>query len=365
MMFANRKTVIGTLAIVLCSILGACTGMNAAPTTTEMATPSSALTPVITTPVPSATPSVTPTLPPTPTYTASPHPVTPTPTPTPSRTFPPNPQATLTEQYYESRATQLAGFPHSCSPVTYVSFSFSPGGNWLAISCDQLNDPQMEVDGAGGKRWTLRLKDFVSEEYFTKDGKFQSTGGLDPRFWTNNEKYLYFDSDISVDGGSSCTFFFGFGDLFRLDLSDGTVSTVLDTNHAYFSPDGRWLAYLNYSNRIAILNLDSGEVIHSYVDSDPIGDFTWSPDSSELAFASCRLTADYTAIEKSSVKIYSLNSDTVRTVLEVTGNHLGIRSPEENQFQIENFDPQTRESVYLPYNWSSGQLATLTPTPTP
>lgn len=107
----------------------------------------------------------------------------------------------------------------------------------------------------------LKLVDFLPAE-FVHDGT-TGNGGLYPRHWTDDEKYLYFSSYIGWEGGGTC--FYGFGDagLYRINLNDGTIATVLPTSpsgYGYeitFAPGGRRLAY-TYAH-LVILDLKTGE----------------------------------------------------------------------------------------------------------
>ncbi|MDR3578103.1 MAG: hypothetical protein P4L50_29915 [Anaerolineaceae bacterium] len=363
-MSANRKIVSGKLALLVCFIVNACTGMETGLASTR--TPQSPATnlPTISFLQPSTT------LTPSPVYTSTPHPLIVTATVgTPPSTMTPDPEDRLTEQASDLFSTQVASFSPVCDQSDFTYPYISPNGNWLAISCGYSKNQMLEVDSKQGKRWVLKLIDFLPKSQVV-DGQ-AGNGDLWPVYWTKDEKYLYFTSYVGFDGSGVCLYSFGYDGLFRINLNDGTVTATLSESawgagyQLSYSPDGRRLAYTYESGPPAIVDLETGEKFTINVGSDNVGDLTWSPDGSQLAFATCRPTQDGSGVEKSSIKIFSLKTHSSKTVLEVMKNFLTIESQDGKQFLISNSDEQGFFTDLLLYNWSSGQLATVTPTPSP
>jgi hypothetical protein len=299
----------------------------------------------------------------------TPHPTTATLVSQPASTVTPDAQATLTQQTQDSYATQIASLPIICEEFFGDHDTLlSPNGTWLAIHCGYSPPGQtLEVVRQDGTRWVLQFSDYVHPGL--RLGDELGMGGLYPQQWTADEKYLFFSSYIGFDGGGTC--YYGFGDhgLFRLNITTGAVSVVLpitDSPVGYlyaFSPGGRRLAYV--ADPPVILDLRTGELTPFYVGQEIIGNLTWSPDGRELAYAACRPTADW-LIERSMVRIYSLETGLSRTILELEKIFISIRSWDgDQQLEISLEDWEARDHSYLYYDWASATLITPTPTPTP
>jgi hypothetical protein len=307
--------------------------------------------------------------------TWSPTPTTPAKTPRPASTptfrkptKTPDPNIGITEQAYERTATQIAGFPATCDQFYFDDILLSPNGTWMAIHCGYSHNQTLEVINQEGKQWIFHIQDFVAPN-FIHDGEV-GEGGLYPEHWTNDAEYLYFTSYIGFDGGGTCVYGFGVSGLFRLNVNTGAVSAVLkakSSTQGYeiaFSPGGGKLAYI--SDTPAILDFRTGEKTIIDPGAAVAGDLVWSPDGSKLAFATCSPAEDFYTIKKSGIKIYSLETQELKTILEVEKNFLGIDKSEGNQkLKIVNSDIQTGKDDYFYYDWSSGRISTPSPTPQP
>lgn len=87
-----------------------------------------------------------------------------------------------------------------------------------------------------------------------------------------------------------------------------------------------------------------------------VGDLTWSPDGKELAYSTCQTTADFYDVKESSVRIYSLETDSVRTITARAGGILEIEpGAENNQIIITDGDNT------VIFDWSLGLVITPTP----
>jgi WD40 repeat protein len=276
----------------------------------------------------------------------------------------------MTMQALDAYATQIASFPFICDQrFEDRDTLLSPNGTWLAIHCGYDPPGQtLEVVRQDGTRWVLQFSDYVHPEFIYDE--LTPMGGLYPQQWTADEKYLFFSSYIGFDGGGTCFYGFGSHGLFRLDLTSGAVSVILPlrgspSGYLYaFSPGGRRLAYV--ADPPVILDLRTGELTPFHVGQEFIGNLTWSPDGRELAYAACSSTADYLTVERSMVRIYSLETGLSRTILDLEKTFIRIWPWDgSRQLEIDLFDWQTFDDSYLYYDWASGALITPTPTPTP
>jgi hypothetical protein len=279
-----------------------------------------------------------------------------------------DPASSLTLQAVSARSTQIAGFSPTCNGYSLHDASFSPNESWMAIRCDDEENRSLEVINQMGQRWVLQFKEYLSDDY--GNGDSLPLGGLIPANWVN-EEFLYFTSYIAFDGGGTCFFGFGYHGLFRLDLNTGYVSTILpirSTLTGYqieFSSNGRYLAY-NVYNTPTIFDLRTGETFTIEVNENFAGNLTWSPDSTELAYATCQTTQDYYSVQESSIKIYSLDDHISRTIYHTENDiDLHIALFEKSTLQISEYNYQTNQSSLLIFDWSSGELKTPTPTLTP
>lgn len=107
----------------------------------------------------------------------------------------------------------------------------------------------------------------------------------------------------------------------------------------------------------------TGENIILEEGNNEVGDFVWSPDSSNLAYATCRPSEDYSVILDSSVKIFSLESHLATTIFETKTGFLRIDRGEVNHLRF--FEDYNYPYDYMYYDWSSHKLMTPTVTPTP
>jgi len=284
-------------------------------------------------------------------------------------TTPLNLPATWTEQAINANANQNDSA--SCLPSERGHTSISPSGNWLAISCDPEGGQTLDIVNKENVEWVLQFKDFLADE-FVSDGSIPP-GDLFPSYWTDDEKYLYFTSYIAFDGGNTCFYGSGVEGLYRINLETGKVATILHTLSYYmsypgyiiaFSPDGQMIAYI--LEQPVILNLKTGGKTYIDVGDYTVGDLYWSPDGSELAYATCRQIPDDWKIERSSIEIFSLKTRKSRTIWEENKNFLSIEFwNEPNVLKIKNDYLYPKAIKYLYFDWSTEEFTTPTPTLSP
>jgi Tol biopolymer transport system component len=256
-----------------------------------------------------------------------------------------------TEQAYNAQSTKVAEFPATCKLETGENF-ISPDGNWMATECSaHKKGYNLEIVNKEGKHWTVQARNYGS-------GSLNSLSGLSPEHWSKDGEYLYFASYAGGSGGGyTCFYDFGADGLYRIRLNDGTVSPVLPAGNDFaFSPTRRRLAY-GLGNLI-IRDLQTGAEASINTGDSVFGPFFWSPDGSELVYATCE-SDNNDALKKSAVKIFSIRQDASRTILEVGNTHLTVAGWDAN-----NIIKVYSEYEDLFFDMKSGQWM-ITPTPTP
>jgi hypothetical protein len=168
----------------------------------------------------------------------------------------------------------------------------SPSGEWMvhSIYADNSSDQMQSYYRVVAER-TDGSQMWLLEENWLGSGF--GLNGVAPVLWSQDEQYLYFKHTGFGDG---CGPYFSNGyDMLRLDLSDGTVETVVYGLMAYaFSPDESLLAYISSDQRnrgyIAIRELASGNdqyaAFELYRDFPNAGSIVWVPDQSAVVFVS-------------------------------------------------------------------------------
>lgn len=338
----NKKLVAGIITLVL--VLSACQLLKNT-TTAEPATPT--LTPDIET--------ATNTRHPTKTVTAIP----------PTET--PDVRATQTQFSFTMLQADMDSFPIQCAePDPYRSL-LSPKKTWLATQCDSIQNRSLEILNQSGQRWSLSFSDYIPAEF--SNGDWIPLGGLVPVFWSNDDRYLYYSSYIHTDGGGACNYGMGDQGLFRIDITNGKIETILpltsEANFYYhaFSPNGRWLAYgIGKPN---ILDLQTGETIAIKIEGD-FGNLTWSPDSSKLAFATCQYIEDEDRVDISAIKYFDMDSRDLTTIIEEKNRFFVIYTSDDQEMEILSQDAVNYDNIVeYYYDWSAEELTQNTLTPTP
>ena len=277
----------------------------------------------------------------------------------------PDIRATAFQQAADYRATLTARFSITCTSnndIEHHSY-LSPDGKWLAISCSERSIQTLEIVSENGNRWLLHYEDFVPDEY--KAGH----GTLYPEYWVYGD-YLFFTSNPHISVGGPCLYprTYSLG-LYRINLITGLVSTPLPpmTIPSYsfaFSPNGRWLAYIGERGRIGIFDVKDGEEELIEIKDDTVGNLTWSPDSSMLAYASCQTNQDTSELAKSYINIYSMDTHASKRIVEETGILLVMDDYDSNPLLKISEGYDNGSTVLWLYDWFSDQLISADPTPT-
>ncbi len=172
--------------------------------------------------------------------------------------------------------------------------------------------------------WKLLYRDYLFDPVFVPDGSMSIV------HWSNDERYVYFNSFVNASGGE-CFVKGNSADgglgLFRLDLNTGHVATILPLKDNFgwyvysFSPTDRRLVYGAYARELRILDIKTGElvIINPIIGLSEGEGFLWSPDGSELVYS----TVLYNEISEPiaySLRLVDIQSGSERILLESPDN---------------------------------------------
>ncbi|HCS39900.1 MAG TPA: hypothetical protein DIW44_10000 [Anaerolineaceae bacterium] len=255
-----------------------------------------------------------------------------------------------TPTYSDRLSTQTADFPTVCQNIR--SFSISNSENWIAINCSESYVQTFEVENKLGKHWTLFLNDYLDKDIVAKYGYFH-WGGFSTHNWSKEDNYLLFSTYDGIDYGGTCYYGPRIGVLYKLDLNSGEVVPFLLNSQgdaAYFydiSPDRNMFIY--YDKGPIIYNLLTGEKTKIPYDIEAgIGEFTWSSDDKQLAFSTCQPDENDFVI-KSTIEIFSLETNIIKQILSIEGEFLNIVYSEDNSL-LEIKSSYEEYSYY--YDWA-------------
>jgi len=162
--------------------------------------------------------------------------------------------------------TAAARFPRPCQDNPYPG-EFSPTGSWLGEFCTSKADQDQVLTVSNAEKQImckLFYRDYLFDPVNVPDGSMAVV------HWSNDEKYVYFNS-FSNASGSECFDLrpdvtdSGWG-LFRPEPGTGIVKTVLPLNDNYgwyrfsFSPTGRRLVYGAAGREVRVLDLQTGQL---------------------------------------------------------------------------------------------------------
>lgn len=185
----------------------------------------------------------------------------------------------------------LTEFPDPETLTSVVEQFASPDGRWQATV--RQTEPVV-IDGPAYFHASLTVSDGTVTWQPLAEWRGHGLGLAYPAIyrWSADGRFLYFTNKLAVDG---CPVFVNGTDLYRLNLADGTVETVLDTGLTWnigLSPDETKLAY-TYANDqgmvLELLDLLNGTKASVMVVEDSVwlqgGAIVWSPDGSQLALS--------------------------------------------------------------------------------
>ena len=329
-----------SVCVLLCIFLGACAGVKPSPVPTVTAT----LHPITSTSITIVTATMTIS----------------TPTLQPSQTATPTgyTQEDMTQQANNPQATRVARATRIATEFSigcpWPEEFTSPNKNWVATSCPNKQNAILEITNYHDKRWVLQFKDYVEFGF----------GSFHPEHWSNDGKYLYVAVSVSYSGGGDpCYSGFGLEGLYRIDLNSGIISNILPAGYDFsFSPTGRRLAYIyKYNGKLFIRDLQTGNEINVAKNSN-VETFAWSPDGLELAYTNCE--NDSHSITKSIAKIFSIEQNASRTILEMQKVFLAVKNWDTNNIiTIDGWDENYKNVDDLFFNTNTNQWITPTPEP--
>jgi len=300
-----------------------------------------------------------------PTYTPRPS-STPMPSKTPELTETAYAQSSISAQLAEQ--TLVAQYPHLCEEI-YNPQEFSPNKLWIVEFCYSENDksPILTLSNKNTQvLWKLVYGDFIENVEYGN--------GLGVVHWSPDQKYAYFASLPTVDGGEcyigANSQYFGKG-LFRLDLQTGNVTTILplqDNFRSYdfsFSPTGRRLIYQTSSSDLIILDIKTGMSINvKSVDKNQFGGgYLWSSDALEFVYSTV-LDNEIDEPISYSLRLVDSLSGSQRILLESPDNCMVTKSwSDDNILTIESYD-KNYDRTLIEFDLNSNSIiteATVTP----
>jgi len=192
-----------------------------------------------------------------------------------------------------------------CSPSPRIDNNeLSPDGQWLAISCedlnaaDEANAPYVKIVKLDkSAEWTVTLKQITGFNYIGYNGGGGWFPGiLNIHHWYKDSRFIFLVPNYVIDGVNAD----GWG-LYRFDTATGKISAYLpvgSTVYSFgFSHDDEYYAY-HYAQENHIIHLVSLETDENTIsqvpgNSETIHNFLWSPDNNIIAFEAEDTKTDY------------------------------------------------------------------------
>jgi hypothetical protein len=289
-------------------------------------------------------------------------PTSPNVTKMPTQTATPDSYATWTKEAEISFNTKLDNIQVKC--VNFKDEILSPDHTWLAFVCFDTAFSTLVIANKSDQRWVLNFRDFWDIEAIEND--YTLDGALYPLFWSNDEQYLYFGPHYAYDHASACDYAFGIRGLYRINVETGDISTILSPLYNWFysaSPDGQWLVIS--SGQMYLLNRYTWEKYPLYLDGH-LNSVNWSPDNTKIVFSSCKWIKDKNPwLDISTTSLFTLESKTLQQLVVNEGRFLDV-SDVDNQLMIDGIGEGNGNNGnnYL-YDWTSGKLIEVTPSPQP
>jgi hypothetical protein len=221
--------------------------------------------------------------------------ITKTKTPKPTRTitntrYNPPFISTMEQSNIEQTKTSIEiGSQNNDKCNKLYSYSVSPTNNWIICISSESTDSEYKylvISQKSNVIWILSYSGLLGEE------NANSVSGIFVAYWSLDDKYLYILTPTSGDGGDPI---FHGGKLFRLKLSNGNISPILnDKNYVFkISPSGNLLVYHEeqYSESLYIRNLVVNETNTIQMPNEwSYGWFLWSPNEEMIVMSSIKYT---------------------------------------------------------------------------
>ncbi len=286
-------------------------------------------------------------------------------TPMPSNT--PDLTGTVVSQYLISTRSAeqalIAQYPDICVKDVMAPPEFSPNGLWMIEECLGENDqgPILTFSNKESQAlWKLSLHDYI----YTENPGSLWYAGFVVAYWSNDGKYVYFAPLPVIDGGE-CYLrrnSHNIGDgLFRLDLENGRVTTVLplqDNHRSYdfsFSSTGRQLIYQSGMSDLIILDINSGTSIHIKPTNKNQfgGGYLWSTDGLKFIYSTVSY-GDNGPIDY-SLRLVDSQSGSERILLESPKDCFVASEWINNRITVERYDEQYNQTL-IDFDLNSNQI---------
>jgi hypothetical protein len=217
-------------------------------------------------------------------------------------------------------ATAQTGLPDLADLEVTTTTLASPDGRWQATLSQ--SEPVM---GAEGEQFftSLTVADGTTSWQPLAEWRAYGLGYASPAIyrWSADGRYLYYNNKSVFDG---CALFNNANDLYRLDITDGSTSIVLDsglTSNLALSPDETMVAYTQFNGQgiVAFTHNVAGGNDSSVAVAEgsdvQAGNIVWSPDSTQflLTVAHAPCNADWT---HSIVRVNAANLTAVTLIEE-------------------------------------------------
>jgi hypothetical protein len=269
------------------------------------------------------------------TSTSTPHPV-----PTVSNT--PTIQDTL-EPIVEVRMTSVAYYEKQCDGY-FMSEFMSPDQNWALCG----DTEKITAIGKDGIRWNFSVIEKYGVQSFEPE--------IAPVYWAPDNQYVFIKYSHVVDGAF---IYDSTVALWRMNLRDGSVSEIIKpviedghlNGHFYavtISPTGRRMAYVDQLSLpvLVIVDMNSGEVTKIKIPKPytNAGDFSWTPDGTELIFELAGPNTDYIPTYFSEMwvsfpslysKIFISKSSTSLSVQEIADQYALLSNDNGSSWKLE------------------------------
>lgn len=308
------------------------------------------------------------------------------PTFTPRPTHTPIPRATLNPTLISANQTQavhntatasviqtaFAQFPHVCKNGYYYPGWVSPDGLWLQEECYSEEDKDVILTLSNRETkvsWKLVVSDYASR----REGEPLS-GGITVIHWSDDGKYVYFNSHSGGDGGECFVNGFDSGlGLFRFDLQTGNITTIISAKGDLrwygfsLSPKDKWLLYGAHSRNLQILDITTGQSISVAHDMDfsQSGGYVWSSDALKFVYSTVTYTADYMEIEGFSLRLVDAQTGSERILLQSKTSCYLAREWRENGVLLIEYDDENYNRTLMEYDLNSNTIIDIPATPNP
>jgi hypothetical protein len=280
-------------------------------------------------------------------------------------TFPTVDPTLLVEQpTVEIETSKLSQVPNDCGAISKIYIATDK--SWAVFSCFQGADLILELTTQDGKKWS-----FTPKQYLAADDQ-EKTGSLRIAGWSQDNKRLYFTSNLNWDGTGVCTYGPGSQGLFSVNLQTGQVDTLLpaipatqgDWGSIAFTAAGDAFVY-DRNGQMVIHSLADGVESKSPMDkSGKQANFLWAADGQSLVYWQCVPSADGKAVDFSELIQYTLKDQkSVSLLKENAAEFHPYAWGKDNLIHLVKVDWTSMTQAEVIYDLNAGMMVTPTPAP--